>query len=106
MRPPRGGSRRLRRPAPGQGTLSCRCRLSAGQDQPPPALDECDGAGAEGVEAGAAPDPPAVNELTAAVTSLPFGATSHHLAPKLSLPCPLAVPGPVSPTKKYSGCPS
>jgi hypothetical protein len=41
--------------------------------------------------------PPAVNELTDAVTSLPLGETSHHFAPKLSLPCPLAVPEPESP---------
>ena len=42
---------------------------------------------------------PAVKEVTAAVTSLPVGATSHHLAPNPSLPCPLAVPGPESPEK-------
>ena len=62
-----------------------------------------DEAGAAGAEA---PDPPAVNELTAAVTSLPAGETSHHFAPNPSLPCPVAVPGPESPEKKYSGCPS
>jgi hypothetical protein len=44
-----------------------------------------------------APLPPAVNEVTDAVTSLPLGETSHHFAPKLSLPCPLAVPEPESP---------
>jgi hypothetical protein len=49
--------------------------------------------------AGAAPDPLAVNEVTEAVMSLPLGATSHHLAPNPSLPCPLAVPGPESPEK-------
>ena len=49
--------------------------------------------------AGAPAEPPAVKEVTAAVTSLPVGATSHHLAPKPSLPCPVAVPGPESPEK-------
>jgi hypothetical protein len=91
--------------------LSSQCRCIAGQDQLPPALDEPDGLALDepdgaGVEAGAAPDAPAVNELTEAVTSLPFGATSHHLAPNESLPCPVAMPGPESPAKKYSGCPS
>jgi hypothetical protein len=71
--------------------------LPLGQDQPPPALDEA-GAGADGADEEPDP-PPAVNELTAAVTSLPLGATSHHFAPKLSLPCPLAIPGPESPAK-------
>ena len=55
-------------------------------------------AGAAGA-AGAPAEPPAVKEVTAAVTSLPVGATSHHLAPKPSLPWPLAVPGPESPEK-------
>jgi hypothetical protein len=39
----------------------------------------------------------AVNELTDAVTSLPLGETSHHFAPKLSLPWPLAIPAAESP---------
>jgi hypothetical protein len=50
-------------------------------------------------DAGADEVPPAVNEVTAAVTSLPVGVTSHHFAPKPSLPCPVAVPGPESPEK-------
>ena len=41
----------------------------------------------------------AVNELTEAVTSLPAGVTSHHLAPNESLPCPVALPAPESPEK-------
>jgi hypothetical protein len=70
--------------------------------QPPAALDDA-GAGAAGA-AGADPAEPlepllAVNELTDAVTSLPFGATSHHFAPNPSLPCPVAIPGPESPEK-------
>jgi hypothetical protein len=65
----------------------------ARQYPPPPALD------AAGVAAGADGDPPVVNELTAPVTSLPLGATSHHFAPNPSLPCPVAVPEPVSPEK-------
>jgi hypothetical protein len=44
-----------------------------------------------------APDEPAVKLLTVAVTSAPDGDTSHHFAPKPSLPCPLACPGPESP---------
>jgi hypothetical protein len=40
-----------------------------------------------------------VNEATEAVTSLPLGETSHHFAPKLSLPWPVAVPAPESPEK-------
>jgi hypothetical protein len=66
-----------------------------GQDQPMAALDD------PAVAAGADEllDPPAANELTAAVTSLPDGETSHHLAPNPSLPCPVAVPGPESPAK-------
>jgi hypothetical protein len=61
-----------------------------------------------GVAAGAGevPDPLLVKEVTAAVTSLPDGETSLHFAPNPSLPCPLAIPGPESPEKKYSGCPS
>jgi hypothetical protein len=65
----------------------------AGQYPPPPALDDA------GVAAGAGGDPPVVNELTAPVTSLPPGETSHHFAPNESLPCPVAVPEPVSPEK-------
>lgn len=57
--------------------------------------DEGVAAGADG--AGEDPDPPVVNEVTVAVTSLPDGETSHHLAPNWSLPCPLAIPGPESP---------
>jgi hypothetical protein len=53
------------------------------------------------LDAGADPSPGplalAVNELTDAVTSLPLGETSHHLAPKLSLPWPLAIPAAESP---------
>jgi hypothetical protein len=45
-----------------------------------------------------------VKWLTDVMTFAPAGDTSHHLAPKPSLPCPLAVPGPESPAKKYSGC--
>jgi hypothetical protein len=41
----------------------------------------------------------AVKLLTEAVTSAPDGATSHHLAPKPSLPCPVAVPAAESPEK-------
>jgi hypothetical protein len=73
----------------------------AGQDQPPPALDGL-AAGADGADGAGedpAPDPLAVSEVTAAVTSLPPGATSHHFAPNPSLPCPPAVPGPESPEK-------
>jgi len=50
-------------------------------------------------DAGAAADPLAMNELTVAVTSLPAGVTSHHFAPKLSLPWPLVCPAAESPTK-------
>jgi hypothetical protein len=49
--------------------------------------------GVAGLVAGAA----GVIPDTAAVTLAPDGATSHHFAPKLSLPCPLACPGPESP---------
>jgi hypothetical protein len=73
--------------------------LPLGQDQPPPALCDEVPAGVDGA-CEEPPDPlPAVNELTAAVTSLPLGATSHHFAPKLLLPCPLAIPAPESPEK-------
>jgi hypothetical protein len=59
-------------------------------------------AGAAGADPADPLDPlaePTLNELTEAVMSLPAGETSHHFAPKLSLPCPDAVPGPESPTK-------
>jgi hypothetical protein len=80
--------------------LSSECRLSLGQDQPPPALDEAGvAAGAAGADPPDPLDPAAVNELTEAVTSLPVGATSHHFAPNPSLPWPVAVPEPVSPEK-------
>ena len=75
----------MRDRSPRAGSLSRRLSL-AGQPQLPPALDEL-GAGADGADEDPDPaDPPAVNEVTAAVTSLPAGETSHHLAPKLSLP--------------------
>jgi len=80
---------------------------SSRQDQLPPALDELGDEAGDGEDPEPEPDPepdpdpepelPAVNELTALVTLLPAGATSHHFAPKLSLPWPLAVPGPESP---------
>jgi len=72
---------------------------SSRQDQLPPALDEVGDEAGDGEEPDPDPEPvpPAVNELTALVTLLPAGATSHHFAPKLSLPWPLAVPGPESP---------
>jgi hypothetical protein len=74
-------------------------RRSPGQLQPPPALDELPfGAGVDAPEP-LEPAAAALNEVTVPVTSLPLGATSHHLAPKLSLPCPVAVPGPESPAK-------
>jgi len=43
------------------------------------------------------------NAVSAAVICAPDGATSHHFAPKLSLPWPEVWSGPESPTKKYSG---
>jgi hypothetical protein len=55
---------------------------SASYDQPPPA----DEAGA----LGAVPAP-------VVVIDVPAGATSHHLAPKLSVPWPLVCPAPESP---------
>jgi hypothetical protein len=69
------------------------------QDHPPPAADELDG---ELAGLGDEPPPleePAVKLLTVAVTSAPAGDTSHHFAPKPSLPCPVAAPGPESPEK-------
>jgi hypothetical protein len=44
-------------------------------------------------------DEPGVKLLTEAVTPAPDGDTSHHFAPKPSLPCPLACPAPESPAK-------
>ena len=67
------------------------------------------------VRSGLAPAPPALegaigaealdDAVWAAVICDPDGATSHHLAPKLSLPWPLVWPEPESPAKKYSGWP-
>jgi hypothetical protein len=63
---------------------------------PEPALDDAGVAAGDDEE----PDPlPTVNELTAAVTSVPDGETSHHFAPNPSLPCPVAIPAPESPEK-------
>ena len=54
-------------------------------------------------EAGAGAFAAAAAEVSEAVISAPEGATSHHFAPKLSLPWPLVCPAAESPTKKYSG---
>ena len=44
--------------------------------------------------------------VAAAVTVLPAGETTYHLAPKASTAWPLSWPADVSPLKKYSGWPS
>jgi len=64
-----------------------------GQPQLPPALEPLDEAGAVGEEL------PAPAAASATVILVPAGATSHHFAPKLSLPWPLVWPGPESPAK-------
>ena len=63
-------------------------------DQPqPPLLDELPDEALEEPPAEAAAEEPL------AVIAAPEGATSHHLAPKLSLPWPLILPGPESAMK-------
>src|ERR1700722_18273586 len=73
-----------------------------GRPQPPPAFelpDVADAAGA-GAFAGAAAGAAAAAAVSEdAVISAPEEATSHHLAPKLSLPWPLVCPAAESPTK-------
>ena len=59
----------------------------------PPALEPPDEAGAVEEEL------PALAAASATVIFAPAGATSHHFAPKLSLPWPLVWPGPESPAK-------
>ncbi len=46
-----------------------------------------------------ADEPPVEAVVAAAVIAVPDGATSHHFAPKLSLPWPLVLPALVSATK-------
>ena len=51
-------------------------------------------------EAGAVEEElPALAAASATVIFVPAGATSHHFAPKLSLPWPLLWPAPESPAK-------